>query len=106
MLTKGSDHLMIPNATQRLDRFRLEPLEIGSAFFCSQWGITDTARRLDHADYIAGWLQMMRADSRAILTAASKAQQAADFLNEAAGINTERQPTLSQPETSELQVAA
>lgn len=80
--------------------------EIGSAFFCSQWGIIDIAKRLDHAEYISGWLQAMRADSRAILAAASKAQRALDYLNESAGIKADEQPIRSQPKASELQVAA
>lgn len=80
--------------------------EIGAAFFCAQWGITDTAKRLDHADYVADWLLAMKTDSRAILTAASKAQQAMDYLNTAAGINTDHQPDKRPADISGAQVAA
>jgi antirestriction protein ArdC len=37
--------------------------------------------REDHARYIGSWLRVLKADKRAIFTAASKAQQAADFMN-------------------------
>jgi len=36
--------------------------------------------RPDHAAYIAPWLQVLKDDPRAIFTAASKAQQAADWM--------------------------
>lgn len=58
--------------------------EIGSAFWCAQHGVTTLAKRLDHADYVADWLTILREDSRAIVTAASKAQQAVDLMNQPA----------------------
>ncbi len=61
--------------------------EIGSAFWCAQHGVTTVAKRLDHADYVADWLTILREDGRAIVTAASKAQQAVDLMNQPA--NTE-----------------
>jgi antirestriction protein ArdC len=39
-----------------------------------------TEPRADHAQYLASWLKVLKADKRAIFTAASKAQQAADWL--------------------------
>jgi len=51
--------------------------ELGSAFFCAHAGI---AGQLQHASYIDSWLELLKSDSRAIFTAASKAQQACDFL--------------------------
>ena len=51
--------------------------EMGSAFLCAALGIVPTVR---HADYIAGWLDILRADNRAIFRAASAASKAADFL--------------------------
>ncbi|MEO7689343.1 MAG: zincin-like metallopeptidase domain-containing protein [Sphingomonas sp.] len=51
--------------------------EMGSAFLCASLGIVPTVR---HADYIAGWLDILRADNRAIFRAASAASKAADFL--------------------------
>ena len=48
-----------------------------SAFSCAALGIVPTVR---HADYIGGWLEVMREDSRAIVRAASQASKAADWL--------------------------
>jgi antirestriction protein ArdC len=39
-----------------------------------------TEPREDHAEYLQSWLRVLKADKRAIFTAASKAQQAADYL--------------------------
>ena len=60
--------------------------ELGAAFLCAKIGITPEPRR-DHAQYLAHWLATMKADKRAIFTAASKASDAVDFLN---GLQTER----------------
>jgi antirestriction protein ArdC len=38
-------------------------------------------RRDENASYIATWLEVLKQDSRAIFTAASHAQRAADYLN-------------------------
>lgn len=51
--------------------------EMGSAFLSAQCGIEG---RLQHASYIADWLKVLRSDKRAVFTAATKAQQAADYL--------------------------
>src|SRR3546814_19593687 len=51
--------------------------EMGSAFLCAALGIVPTVR---HADYIASWLEVLRADNRAIFRAASAAPKAADWL--------------------------
>lgn len=53
--------------------------EIGSAFLCAELGLTPEVRE-DHAAYIEHWLTVMKGDQRAIFTAASHAQKAADFL--------------------------
>ncbi len=54
--------------------------ELGSAFLCADLGLTPEPRA-DHAAYIASWLKVLKNDKRAIFTAASHAQRAADFLN-------------------------
>jgi len=54
--------------------------EIGAAFLCADLGITPETRD-DHAAYIQSWLKAMKGDKRAIFTAASHAQKAADYLN-------------------------
>lgn len=58
--------------------------ELGAAFVCAHLGLS-TEPREDHAEYIQSWLRVLRADRRAIFTAASKAQQAADYLIKRAG---------------------
>jgi antirestriction protein ArdC len=55
--------------------------ELGAAFLCSELGIT-AEPRADHAQYLASWLSVLKADKRAIFTAASKASEAASFLSE------------------------
>lgn len=54
--------------------------ELGSAFLCADLDLSLEPRQ-DHVDYLANWLTVLKADSRAIFTAASHAQRAADFLN-------------------------
>jgi antirestriction protein ArdC len=54
--------------------------EIGAAFLCADLGITPETRE-DHAAYIASWLKVLKDDKRAIFTAASHAQKAADYLH-------------------------
>ena len=58
--------------------------ELGAAFTCAHLELS-TEPREDHAQYIASWLKVLRADPRAIFTAASKAQQATDWLVARAG---------------------
>ncbi len=53
--------------------------ELGAAFLCSTLGVS-VEPRPDHAAYIDGWLKILRGDKRAIFTASSLAQKAADFL--------------------------
>jgi antirestriction protein ArdC len=53
--------------------------ELGAAFTCAHLGLS-TEPREDHAKYIQSWLRVLKADKRAIFTAASKAQQACDWL--------------------------
>lgn len=58
--------------------------ELGAAFTCADLGLS-TEPRKDHAQYIQSWLRVLKADSRAIFTAASKAQQATDWMIARAG---------------------
>ncbi len=51
--------------------------ELCSAFTCAALGIVPTVR---HSDYIGAWLEVLRADNRAIFRAASLASKAADYL--------------------------
>jgi len=54
--------------------------EMGAAFLCADLGITADVRP-DHADYLGHWLEVLKADGRAIFTAAAQAQRAADYLH-------------------------
>lgn len=54
--------------------------ELCSAFLCADLGIS-AEPRADHASYLASWIAVLRDDKRAIFTAASQAQQAADYLH-------------------------
>jgi antirestriction protein ArdC len=55
--------------------------ELGSAFLCADLELTPELRD-DHASYLASWLKVLKDDPRAIFTAASHAQRAADYLND------------------------
>ena len=72
--------------------------EIGAAFLCADLGITPETRD-DHAAYIQSWLRVLKDDKRAIFTAASHAQKAADFLH---GL----QPNAATAPAEDLQEAA
>lgn len=54
--------------------------ELCAAFVCADLDLTPEPRP-DHAAYIANWLTVLKNDKRAIFTAASFAQRAADFLS-------------------------
>jgi antirestriction protein ArdC len=56
--------------------------ELTAAFTLAHLGLSSEPRP-DHAQYIASWLRVLKADRRAIFTAASKAQQATDYLIQA-----------------------
>jgi antirestriction protein ArdC len=66
------------------DAYAFEELiaELGSAFLLADLALTDQPRT-DHADYLASWLKVLKADNRAIFTAASAADRAASFLHAA-----------------------
>ena len=53
--------------------------ELAAAFQCAELGITNEPR-LDHAQYIAGWLKALKDDRRAIFLAASAASAATDYI--------------------------
>ena len=55
-------------------------VEILSGLILADLGIAHHPRA-DHAAYIASWLKVLKDDPRAIFTAASKAQQAADWMH-------------------------
>jgi antirestriction protein ArdC len=51
--------------------------ELCAAFLCAEFSLDGDLR---HASYIASWIWLLKADSRAFFTACSKAQAAADYL--------------------------
>ena len=54
--------------------------ELGAAFLAADLTLTPEVRD-DHAAYIASWIKVLKDDKRAIFTAASHAQRAADLLH-------------------------
>jgi antirestriction protein ArdC len=62
--------------------------ELTAAFTLAHLGLS-SAPRPDHAQYIASWLKVLKSDKRAIFTASSKAQQAADFMIQQSGHSAE-----------------
>jgi antirestriction protein ArdC len=64
------------------DGYSIEELvaELGAAFLCADLGITPEVQP-DHAAYLDCWLKVMKADKRAIFTAASHATRAAEYLH-------------------------
>ncbi|MEO6476722.1 zincin-like metallopeptidase domain-containing protein [Luteolibacter sp.] len=53
--------------------------ELGAVFLCARAGIAPATLE-DSAAYLANWLKKLREDKRLIITAASAAQRAADFI--------------------------
>ena len=72
------------------ERYGTEELiaELTSSFLCADLQIRSEPR-VDHAPYIASWLKVLRNDKKAIFTAASKAQAAADYLHQLASVARE-----------------
>src|SRR5262249_30253004 len=58
--------------------------ELGAAFLCAFLRISVTPRP-DHGAYIAGWLEVLRRDKRAVFVAAAQAQKAVDWMTARAG---------------------
>ena len=54
--------------------------ELGAAFLAADLELTPELRD-DHASYLNHWLKVLKSDKRAIFTASSHAQRAADFLH-------------------------
>jgi antirestriction protein ArdC len=87
--TLAHEHIHFTGAKSRLDRdlkgrfdqdaYAFEELvaEIGAAMTCAVLQITGELR---HASYVDNWLKILKGDSKAILTAASLASKATDYL--------------------------
>jgi antirestriction protein ArdC len=78
----GAKHRLARTFGERFgdDAYAMEEMvaELGAAFLCGDLGITVTPRP-DHADYIGHWLRILKGDRKAIFTAASAANKAAEF---------------------------
>ena len=66
--------------------------ELTSAFLCAQFGIADkTEPRQDHLKYLNSWVIMMKDQPAILLTCASQAQKAVDYLNETSETKSRQQ---------------
>lgn len=54
--------------------------ELGSAYLCAAAGISQDGLIENSAAYLAGWLRALRDDKRLIVSAAARAQRAADYI--------------------------
>jgi antirestriction protein ArdC len=63
------------------DAYAMEELvaELGAAFLCAELEISAQPRE-DHAGYIQHWMKVMKADKKAIFTAAARANEATGYL--------------------------
>ena len=79
----GAKHRLARDLTGRFAResYAMEELvaELGSAFLSAHLGLS-VEPRPNHASYVASWLRVFQSDSRAILAASAKAQEAVDYL--------------------------
>ena len=79
----GAKHRLARDLSGRFgtDAYAMEELvaELGAAFMAGHLQISVEPRK-DHSAYIKSWVRVLRGDPRAILTASSKAQEAADYL--------------------------
>jgi antirestriction protein ArdC len=89
----GAKHRLARDMSGRFgsEAYAMEELvaELGAAFLCADLGIAATPRT-DHAAYLAGWLKVLKADKRAIFTAAGQASRAAEYLTGLSGTEMER----------------
>jgi antirestriction protein ArdC len=72
------------------ERYSMEELiaELTSCYICAELQIRSEPRA-DHAPYLASWIRILKNDKKAIFTAASKAQEAASFLQQLAALGQE-----------------
>jgi antirestriction protein ArdC len=61
------------------DAYATEELvaELGAAFACARLGVVG---RIQHAEYLASWIKVLKADKHAIFTVAREAEKAVDLL--------------------------
>lgn len=80
----GASHRLDRSFNERWTRHALAmeeaTAELTASFILADLGLAHEPRP-DHAAYIASWLQLLKDEPRAIFTAASKAQAAADWMH-------------------------
>lgn len=80
----GAEHRLNRKFGERLGdkAYAFEELvaELSAAFLCAGLEITNSPR-LDHAQYLASWLDVLKGDTKAIFTAASFASRAVEYLH-------------------------
>ena len=84
-LSHWTGHESRLNRLDKLSRFgnqtyAMEELvaELSSAFLCSHFNLD--VKIEDHGDYIGSWLKILKNDSKAIFTAAARAQEVCNYL--------------------------
>lgn len=89
----GASHRMDRTFGKRFgdDAYAMEEMvaELGAAFLCGDLGITAEPRP-DHAAYIDNWLRILKSDRKAIFTAASAANKAAEYLSDLSKIERKK----------------
>jgi antirestriction protein ArdC len=70
--------------------------ELGSALIGAELGLP-VAHLDHHASYIASWLKVLKSDSRAVLAAAARAEEAAQLILGFARENAKAEPILELP---------
>ncbi|TXN00724.1 DUF1738 domain-containing protein [Methylobacterium sp. WL64] len=78
--------------------------ELGAAFILAGLDLASTPHP-NHAAYIAGWLPLLHADPRALVTAAALASHAADHLTEQASCSSASAPYLCATTTKAFDVS-
>lgn len=74
--------------------------EIGSGLVCAHLGLPNELHD-NHASYVAHWLGILRADKTAIIHAASKAEQAFNYLRAFGAAEAGADPAATRPEAVE-----
>lgn len=89
----GAKHRLDRNFNERFGRDAVAieeaTAELTASFVLADLGIAHHPRP-DHAAYVASWLRVLKNDPRAIFTAASKAQAAADWMHAQQPQSTEK----------------
>jgi len=70
--------------------------ELSAAFACAELGISDSPRP-DHAQYLKHWLGVLKADSRALFTAAARASDIFEYLVARTGRKLADRPVIAPP---------